>query len=51
MISYLSEDKGLLVVDGVEAVGGDDAGAELPADGVSGQPVHVHLHVRAHLLV
>lgn len=45
---YLSEQEGLLVVDGVESVGGHHAGAELFSDGVGRQPIHVHLHVRAH---
>lgn len=51
MPSYLPEDKGLLVVHGVQAVVHHHARAELLADGVRGQPVHVHLHVGANLLV
>ena len=51
MSADLSEHERLLVVDGVQSVGGHHLRAELLADGVGGQSVHVHLHVRAHLLV
>ena len=40
-----------LVIDGVDAVGGHSARAVLLPDRVSRQPVHLHLHVRAHLAV
>ena len=47
----LPEYEGILVVDGVEPVTGDHFGPELLPDGVGGQAVHVHLHVRPDLLV
>ena len=48
---HLPEDKGFLVVHRIETIVGDHAGPELFPDGVCGQPVHVHLHVRPYLLV
>ena len=47
MSRHLSELEGVLVVAGVEAVGGDDFGPELSLDGVGGQAEHVYLHVGA----
>ena len=41
--AYFSEHEGLLVVYGVEAVGGNDLGPVLSSDGVRRQPVHVDL--------
>ena len=49
--SYFSKHEGFLVVDGVEAVGGDDLCFVLAPDGVRRQPVHVHLDVCPHLPV
>ena len=51
MITHFSEHERLLVVDGIEAVGGNDLGAVFPSDGVGRKPVHVHLDVGAHLPV
>jgi hypothetical protein len=50
-MAHFSEHEGLLVVDGVEAVGGDDLGAVLSPDRVGRQAVHVHLDVGADLAV
>lgn len=49
--THLPEDEGLLVVDGVESIGGHKPGPELFPDGVGGQAVHVHFDVGADFLV
>jgi hypothetical protein len=48
---YLSKNEGLLVVNWIETIVLDDLGSELFSDGVGRKPVHIHLHVRADLLV
>ena len=50
-VAYFSEDERLFVVDRVKAVVGYGSGAELLANRVRRQPVHVHLDVSADLLV
>ena len=47
----LSKDERLFVVDRIQSVGWNCACAKLFADRVRRKSVHVHLHVRAHLLV
>ena len=47
----LSEDKWFFVVDWVESVVGHGASAELLADRIGGQSIHVYLHIRTDLLV
>jgi len=48
---YFSEDERFLVVDRVDAVAGDDFGAELATHRVRRKSEHVHLDVRSQLPV
>lgn len=48
---HFAEEERLFIVDGIEAVGRDEAGPELFADGVRWEAVHVHFHVGSYFLV
>lgn len=48
---HLPEDERFSAVDGIQAIVHHHPRAKLFPDGVRGQAVHVHLHVRADLLI